>query len=169
MKDINVPTQSKYRNFVHSSRMAMSRALKARNARLAVQMIVDDLASQLSNEYQGMVIAEAVDLPGGRVQVRLMNTANEGVFWLIKRINFSDSGFPATLEWDGTLMHCDDASDICEAIWTALSRVEVGDFLLDLLPDQYTKGLADYTPDGEIIHKRLATHAAIRAKQARAR
>jgi len=55
-------------------------------------------------------------------------------------------------------MLCEDASEIDEAIWTALCRVDAGEFLLDLLPEQFTRNLADYPPDTQIVDESRCVH-----------
>jgi len=52
-------------------------------------------------------------------------------------IRLTNGGFPMFVRWDGGDMRCENASDIYEAIWTALGNPRIGDFLLRVVPHLY--------------------------------
>ncbi|MCL2823382.1 MAG: hypothetical protein FWD57_05265 [Polyangiaceae bacterium] len=135
MTDTVLTVDPKYRDFSKSLRIGLGLAIKLTRARTTVQLAVDELSAQLRTDYGPWFSAEAKENDAGDVDVLLKSMVASPECCHVATIRFSDAGFPASVIWARTYLHCANASDVYEGIWTALGRVEVGEYLLRQMPN----------------------------------
>jgi len=144
----------KYLDFFGASRDGVNRIRKWQQAESAARAAVDDLASQFAKRSDGYLKAEVRtidvesmlpdvvrssrfrrDFPYEMVFFRTTGTPVQECW--ICTIKLTQVGFPVFVRWDKGDMHCENASDIYEAIWTTLGNPRIGEFLLRVVPHLY--------------------------------
>ncbi|MCL2823381.1 MAG: hypothetical protein FWD57_05260 [Polyangiaceae bacterium] len=126
---------AKYRDFVEGSRVALKRARRLNQAKTSVTQAASDMGAQLLIEYGSLVAVDVKKGSRGEIELCLIEAADPHRSFLIADVRYSDSGFPMFVSWPGGSMHCSRPADVYECIWSALARTQVGEFLMEVLPD----------------------------------
>jgi len=156
--------ESKYRDFSEAIRNGVDKTRKLQQARYAVQSAIEELSSQVAEKSGGYLVASKnVQMKGEDPQVakylakldkrsvlrcgipdhmsveciELETTGTPVRKCWICDTEFGGEGFPMFVKWDTGTLYCEKASDIYQAIWTALSDPRVGDFILRTVPHLY--------------------------------